>query len=82
MNAADPVEAYLAHLSVERQGSAHTLDAYRRDLAALQVWSQGQGRDLMALDQLTPCVRIAPLIFHHHHQRAARAQYAKNVVNR
>ena len=50
MNAADPVEAYLAHLSVERQGSAHTLDAYRRDLAALQVWSQGQGRDLMALD--------------------------------
>ena len=38
--------------------------------------------DLMALDQLTPCVRIAPLIFHHHHQRAARAQYAKNVVNR
>ena len=39
-------------------------------------------RDLMALDQLTPCVRIAPLIFHHHHQRAARAQYAKNVVNR
>ena len=50
MNAADPVEAYLAHLSVERQGSAHTLDAYRRDLAALQAWSQGQGRDLLALD--------------------------------
>ena len=50
MNAADPVEAYLAHLSVERQGSAHTLDAYRRDLAALQAWSQGQGRDLLVLD--------------------------------
>ena len=50
MNAADPVEAYLAHLSVERQGSAHTLDAYRRDLAALQAWSQGQGRELLALD--------------------------------
>ena len=50
MNAADPVEAYLAHLSVERQGSAHTLDAYRRDLAALQAWSQGQGCDLLALD--------------------------------
>ena len=50
MNAADPVDAYLAHLSVERQGSAHTLDAYRRDLAALQAWSQGQGCDLLALD--------------------------------
>ncbi len=50
MNAADPVEAYLAHLSVERQGSAHTLDAYRRDLAALQAWSQGQGRELLVLD--------------------------------
>ena len=50
MNAADPVEAYLAHLSVERQGSAHTLDAYRRDLAALQAWSQAQGLALLALD--------------------------------
>ena len=39
-------------------------------------------RDMMALDQLTPCVRIAPLIFHHHNQRAAGAQHAKNVVNR
>ena len=50
MSAGDPVEAYLAHLSVERQGSAHTLDAYRRDLSALQAWSLAQGRDLLTLD--------------------------------
>ena len=31
-------EQYLAHLAVERQMSAHTLDAYRRDLAALSAW--------------------------------------------
>ena len=30
-----PVAPFLAHLEVERRASAHTLDAYRRDLAAL-----------------------------------------------
>jgi len=39
-------EGYLAHLQVERRVSAHTLDAYRRDLAALAQWAsdpaQGQ----------------------------------------
>ncbi|WP_051247338.1 tyrosine recombinase XerC [Thermomonas fusca] len=39
---------FLAHLAVERQSSAHTLDAYRRDLAALAGWANG--RDLLALD--------------------------------
>ncbi|WP_417471592.1 tyrosine recombinase XerC [Luteimonas mephitis] len=34
---------FLAHLEVERRMSAHTLDAYRRDLAALADWAQGQG---------------------------------------
>jgi integrase/recombinase XerC len=34
---------YLAHLEVERRMSAHTLDAYRRDLAALSEWAQAQG---------------------------------------
>ncbi|MGN7726818.1 tyrosine recombinase XerC [Luteimonas sp. 22616] len=34
---------YLAHLEVERRMSAHTLDAYRRDLAALSDWAQAQG---------------------------------------
>src|SRR3546814_20033407 len=34
---------YLVHLEVERRMSAHTLDAYRRDLAALSEWAQAQG---------------------------------------
>ncbi len=33
---------FLAHLEVERRVSAHTLDAYRRDLAALSEWAQAQ----------------------------------------
>ncbi|MFT3761421.1 MAG: tyrosine recombinase XerC [Pseudoxanthomonas sp.] len=37
------VEAFLSHLQVERRLSAHTLDAYRRDLEALQEWAAGQG---------------------------------------
>ena len=45
------VADYLAHLEVERRMSAHTLDAYRRDLAALAQWADAQGRgDLLALD--------------------------------
>ena len=50
MSGEGPVEDFLRHLAVERQGSAHTLDAYRRDLAALQAWAQRQQRDLLALD--------------------------------
>lgn len=42
------IDEYLAHLAVERQASAHTLDAYRRDLDALAGWARG--RDLLALD--------------------------------
>ena len=49
MNATGSVEAFLAHLSVERQGSAHTLDAYRRDLAALQAWADANGRTVLDL---------------------------------
>ncbi|WP_240095493.1 tyrosine recombinase XerC [Thermomonas flagellata] len=50
MSAADdPVAAYLAHLAEERRGSPHTLDAYRRDLGALQAWAAG--RDLLALGE-------------------------------
>jgi integrase/recombinase XerC len=33
---------FLAHLQVERRMSAHTLDAYRRDLAALDAWAGEQ----------------------------------------
>ena len=47
--AADPVEEFLSHLAVERRMSAHTLDAYRRDLLALREWTVGQSRDLLAL---------------------------------
>ena len=47
--AADPVEAFLSHLAVERRMSAHTLDAYRRDLLALREWTIGQSRDLLEL---------------------------------
>ncbi|KAF1699239.1 tyrosine recombinase XerC [Pseudoxanthomonas jiangsuensis] len=37
------IEAFLEHLQVERAVSAHTLDAYRRDLEALRDWAQGRG---------------------------------------
>jgi integrase/recombinase XerC len=40
---ATSINDYLAHLEVERRMSAHTLDAYRRDLAALTEWAQAQG---------------------------------------
>ena len=49
------VEAFLSYLQVERRMSAHTLDAYRRDLAALAQWcdAQGAGEPLaLATDQL------------------------------
>jgi len=45
----DDIDAFLAHLSVERQVSAHTLDAYRRDLAALAEWTAAQQLELIAL---------------------------------
>ena len=47
--ATSPVEDYLSHLAVERRSSAHTLDAYRRDLHGLAQWSDGQLRDLLQL---------------------------------
>ncbi|WP_052772786.1 tyrosine recombinase XerC [Luteimonas sp. FCS-9] len=39
------IEAFLAHLQVERRMSAHTLDAYRRDLAALAGWAESAGHE-------------------------------------
>ena len=39
------IEAFLEHLQVERRVSAHTLDAYRRDLEALSAWAQANGID-------------------------------------
>jgi integrase/recombinase XerC len=43
------VDAFLAHLQVERRTSVHTLDAYRRDLAALCGWCDKQPRGLLEL---------------------------------
>jgi integrase/recombinase XerC len=47
----DPaLDQFLAYLAVERQMSAHTLDAYRRDLVALNDWAQSNHTaDLAAL---------------------------------
>jgi len=49
MNAAGPVEDFLEHLRVERNASAHTQDAYRRDLGALSEWASAQSRGVLAL---------------------------------
>jgi len=44
---------FLDHLAVEKHASPHTLDAYRRDLAALRGWATAQGfADWAALDGL------------------------------
>jgi integrase/recombinase XerC len=37
------IDDFLAHLQVERRMSAHTLDAYRRDLIVLAEWTAAQG---------------------------------------
>lgn len=45
MASSSHAEDFLSHLEIERRMSAHTLDAYRRDLDALAAWSAGQGID-------------------------------------
>ncbi len=37
------IDGFIAYLAVERAMSAHTIDAYRRDLAALSAWAESQG---------------------------------------
>ena len=37
-----PIDGFLDHLAVERRSSAHTIDAYRRDLQALAGWAESQ----------------------------------------
>lgn len=39
------IDEFLAHLQVERRMSAHTLDAYRRDMTVLAEWSAAQQLD-------------------------------------
>lgn len=48
MTASPHVEDFLSHLRIERRMSAHTLDAYRRDLDALAAWAAAQGIDDLA----------------------------------
>lgn len=48
MTASPHVEDFLSHLQIERRMSAHTLDAYRRDLDALVAWTAAQGIDDLA----------------------------------
>lgn len=48
MSASVHVEDFLSHLQIERRMSAHTLDAYRRDLDALVAWASTQGIDDLA----------------------------------
>ena len=43
------VDEFLAHLAVERRMSAHTIDAYRRDLVALSTWAAQQQADVVGL---------------------------------
>jgi integrase/recombinase XerC len=43
------VDEFLAHLAVERRMSAHTIDAYRRDLVALSAWAGQQQADVVGL---------------------------------
>ncbi|MDO5505020.1 MAG: tyrosine recombinase XerC [Pseudoxanthomonas suwonensis] len=43
--AALDIPGFLEHLQVERRMSAHTLDAYRRDLDALRAWAAARGCD-------------------------------------
>ena len=45
------VEGFLAHLQVERRMSAHTLDAYRRDLEVFEAWAREDGLDDLAAVQ-------------------------------
>ncbi|MDR2216099.1 MAG: tyrosine recombinase XerC, partial [Nevskiaceae bacterium] len=50
--AQESLDAFLRHLTLERQLSAHTADGYARDLAALAQWCDQQGvTNWPALDQ-------------------------------
>ena len=45
------IDAFLDHLRVERRLSAHTLESYGRDLAALDAYAAAAGRPIDTLDR-------------------------------
>jgi len=45
------VTAYLDHLRVERRLSAHTIEGYGRDLAALEQFARASDRGVESLDR-------------------------------
>lgn len=47
------ISTYLDALWLERGLSANTLSSYRRDLAAFAGWLEGQGQQLLAVDEST-----------------------------
>src|SRR5438034_41315 len=47
----DLVDAYLAHLRVERRLADHTLESYARDLQRLGVFAAGRETSLVRLDR-------------------------------
>jgi integrase/recombinase XerC len=67
----DPiVEQFLDELAVQRRASAHTLDAYRRDLARLEALAQ---INQIALVELTPSLLRRELMSMHAKQLAPRS---------
>lgn len=48
---ADPVQAYLDSLWVERGLSRNTLESYRRDLSQFEQWLSGRGRPFAACER-------------------------------
>ena len=70
----DLLDAYLEHLRSERQLSAHTLSAYRRDLDKLRAFAQDeQLADWQALDS----ARLRRLIAHLHQQGLSSRSLAR-----
>lgn len=74
MKLAADLDAYLEHLRSERQLSAHTLSAYRRDLDKLRAFAQDeQLADWQALDS----ARLRRLIAHLHQQGLSSRSLAR-----
>ncbi|KFN49829.1 tyrosine recombinase XerC [Arenimonas composti] len=77
----EPLEAFLAHLRVERRLSPHTLAAYGRDLGELAAWLQAEGiADWRRLDQERLRTHVAGL--HRGDPRGGRAGLSGKSLQR